>query len=347
MTQIPDNIRAWFGADHCQPVGSGTVGLSLALRAAGVQGRRVLIPALACPNVAVSVLAAAGMPVMVDMSAETYDFSLSALASALDERVAAIVAIDAFGRPADIDIIRTLELPKRCVVVEDACQAYGGRVGGVPLGARGDVGVVSFGYAKPLELAGGGLVITGDAHLAGAMGRLASQRPYGLFPGVKNRMALKLMLKNDYNAMVAWDTRFGLLKYRFPSGILKCLGERFEQWVAGLEHVSATIHQARAIIDNLPGVVPFADCGDQWLPWRYSFRVPDTAARQSLLARFADLGVRTTRLYRPLDEFLDVDIAGDVSAARTLADETVNIVYRTTRADTDGLIHKLARIGQG
>ncbi len=35
------------------------------------------------------------------------------------------------------------------------------------------------------------------------------------------------------------------------------------------------------------------------------------------------------------------------AAARALADETVNIAYRTTRADTAGLIHELARIGKG
>lgn len=347
MLRIPDNIYAWFGADHCQPVGSGTVGLSLALRAVGVQGRRVLIPALACPNVAVSVLAAAGVPVMVDMSPDTYDFSPPALEKALDERVAAIIAIDAFGRPADIGAIQTLALPQRCVVVEDACQAYGGRDGNVALGARGHVGVVSFGYAKPLELMGGGLVFTGDDELAGAMRRLAAQRPHGLFPGVKNRMALKLMMKDDYDAMVGRDLRFGLLKYRFPRGIIRHLEAHFDRWVAGLEHVSATIHRVRAIVDGLPGVVPFADCGDQWLPWRYSFRVPDTAARESLLARFAEFGVRTTRLYRPVDEFLDVEVAGDVSAARALADETVNIVYRTTRADTDELIDKLVRMEKG
>lgn len=344
MTRIPDSIRAWFGADHCELVGSGTVGLSLALRAAGVQGRRVLIPALACPNVAVSVLAAAGVPVMVDMSPDTYDFSLPALEKALDERVAAIIAIDAFGRPADINSIRMLTLPPRCVVVEDACQAYGGRAGNAPLGARGHVGVVSFGYAKPLELMGGGLVITGDDKLAEAMRRLAAQRTYGFIPGVKNRMALKLMRNNDYNTMVGRDLRFGLLKYRFPRGIIRRLEAHFDRWVASLEEVSATIHRARLIIDGLPGVVPFTACGDQWLPWRYSFRVPDRAVRESLLARFTEFSIRTTRLYRPVDEFLDVEVAGDVSAVRALADETVNIVYRTTRGETDQLIDKLVRL---
>jgi hypothetical protein len=40
-------------------------------------------------------------------------------------------------------------------------------------------------------------------------------------------------------------------------------------------------------------------------------------------------------------------VAVDVSAARALADETVNIAYCTIRADTAGLIHELARIGKG
>ena len=341
MTGVPGNVSDWFGAAHCLPVGSGTVGLTLVLQAAGGRGRRVLIPALACPNVAVAVLAAGAIPVLVDMEPKTYDFAELSLKRALDDRVAAIIAIDTFGRPANITAIEGLSLPDDCLIIEDACQAYGGAVEGMRLGTRGHVGVVSFGYAKPLDLMGGGLVTTYDDCLANKIRVIMENRAYQMFPALKNRFALKLMMENNYQSMVDRNSYHGLLKYQFPKRILGRLGQSFERWLDELEQTAFNIGRVRTLVDTLPGVKSFHSDADGWLAWRYSVRVPDADAREALLKQLINYGIHSTQLYRPVDEFLDVELSGDIKAARSLAVETINIAYRMTQKDTSLLVEKL------
>lgn len=344
MPSVPGSVVRFFGRRHAIPAGSGTVGLAVALRAVPVEGRRVLIPAASCPNVAVSVVAAGGVPVLVDMSASTYDFSLEALAGALAPGAAAVVAIDAFGYPGAFAAVARLARDAGCVVVEDACQAYGGYHEGKPLGARGDVSVVSFGYAKPLELRGGGLVLTDDDALAARMRRIMASPRFRLLPSMKNRFVLRFMFRDDYGRMLAWQRRFGLLEYTFPPRLLRRLEERFDRWAQGLPDVRGHLDRVRESVRRLPGVVPFEYEGGDWLPWRYSFKVPEPNERAALIDLLARRGIRTSRLYRPVNELIDAGTAGSIDAARALADATVNLVYRTEADDTRALAGRLERL---
>lgn len=348
MRAAPGNVARFFGRRHTLPVGSGTVGLIVALSAVPVRGRRVLIPALACPNVAVAVWAAGGVPVLVEMSEATYDVSVEALASALGQDAAAVVAIDAFGYPSALEAVTALARRAGCVVVEDACQAYGGYDGGVPLGARGDVSVVSFGYAKPLELRGGGLVMTDDDALAGRIRAAVSSRRFRVLPSLKNRLALGLMVKERYRRMVEWQRRAGLLEYDFPPRLLARLESRFDVWTEQLDTMRRDLERARECLHRLPGVVPFEYRAGEWLPWRYSVRVPDGRERDSLVRRLARHGIRTTRLYRPVTEVIEAEVAGSIAGARELSEVTVNLTYRTEPAQTRALAERLdVVVGQG
>lgn len=344
MGAAPDGVARFFARRHTLPAGSGTVALAVTLEAAGARGRRVLIPALSCPNVAVAVVAAGATPVTVDMDPSTWDMSLSALERALEVGAAAVVAIDPFGYPAAIGAIAERARARGCVVVEDACQAYGGSDGGVPLGGRGDAAVVSFGYAKPLELGGGGLVLTDDDDLASRVGARLDSPAFSRLPALKNRFAVKFMLRDRYDRMLRWDARAGLLRYRFPPRLLDVLGARFEAWRGDIDTVRAHLDRVRALVPLLPGVAPLDWDATQWLPWRYSFRMPSASDRDALVAAMARHGIRVSRLYRPVSELFDVGGEADAAAARRLADETVNLACRTTPADTRSLAGRLERL---
>jgi dTDP-4-amino-4,6-dideoxygalactose transaminase len=290
-------------------------------------------------------MAAGATPRLVDVSPSTCDFSPDALSRALDDRAAAVVVVDAFGMPSDVGTVETLAGEVGCAVVEDACQAYGGVVDGVPLGARGRAGVVSFGYAKPLELGGGGAILTSDGRLAGRIEEIVDSRSYARFARLKNRWALKLMMNDDYAGMVARDRRMALLRYRFPAPQLRRLGRRFDRWVDEVARVRANVDRIRAALGALPGVVPFeAGRGAAPLFWRYSVRVPERSLRDSLVERLSAAGVRTTRLYRPVTDFLDVECDGDVPGARELSEQIVNVAYRTTTDDTARVADSLERV---
>lgn len=346
-SRLEAELADFFGTRHAIPVGSGTAGLYWLLEALGARGRRVLVPALVCPNVVVAVLAAGGIPRAVDLSPATYDLSPGAVARALDESVAAVVAVDPFGRPADLETLAELAAPWGCALIEDACQAYGGRVAGRALGGRAQAGVVSFGHAKPVELGGGGLVLTDSDATREALLSLGAARG-GLLASVRrNRQARELMLANDYARMLARAREAALLRYRFPPHLWARLGARWRRFLAEQDEVRAHLARAIEIVRALPGVEPFDDLPPGALPWRYSFKARGAAQRDELARRLAQAGVRTTRLYPPPDAALPVEVPGPLPGAELLAARTLNLSYRTTRAKTARLVERLERLAAG
>jgi hypothetical protein len=342
-SSLEERVARYFGCEHAVPVGSGTVGLTLLLGDLGAAGRRVAIPSLACPNVAVAVRAAGAIPLAVDMDERTYDISLDALRLALDETVVAVVAVDAFGYPSDIDGIRAVARPWKCAVIEDACQAYGGRAGGAVVGGRGDAGVISFGYAKPLELGGGGFVLTNDDAAAMRMRAATASRAYRTLSGLKNRVATRLMLKDRYGYMIRGERRWGLLRYDFPRRHLDALERTWDGWLAILDDVRWRLHEAGGLLASLAQVESFAYAGREWLPWRYSFKVAAGADVASLRSALSTYGVRTSRLYRPVAEHVDAEVRSPLAAAATLAERTLNLFHRTTSEEAARLRDGVAR----
>lgn len=341
-----EELRGFFGCRHVIPVGSGTAGLALLLEAAGARDKRVLLPALACPNVAVAALVAGAKPCLVDVDSATYNLSPAAVEAAIGPDVAAIVAIDSFGYPADIDSLREIAAPFGVPVIDDACQAYGGFANGRAIGAGGDAGVISFGYAKPVDLWGGGLVLTDSEALAASVETRMRELSFRLLPGLKNRVAVKLMLKDRYSRMVEWGRRLSLLEYQFPSREAGRLPARWRAFVSELESLRASVARAAGLIGKLPGVAPFDYEGDEWLPWRYSFKCKDEGRRATLERDLAGAGIRTTRLYRPVSDFLDVPAADELPAAHELARTTINIACRTTIAEIDLVTERLGSLAR-
>jgi len=345
---IPDapvfeRIAHYFGCTYAVPVGSGTVGLCVLLRALGAAGRRVAIPALACPNVAVAVCAAGAKPVLVDMSEATYDMSIEALARTLDDSFSAVIVIDAFGFPSDVAGAREVAKHWGCVVIEDACQAYGGSVGGTALGARGDVGVVSFGYAKPLELGGGGAIVTDDDALAERVRQAMPPRKRRLRSTIKNKMAVLLMKRGRYAAMIARDAHFRLLHYEFPRREMLVLEHTWDRWIRATARMRADLHAAGAYLASMHEVEPFAYTGRDWLPWRYSFKIAGNSDAEAFRRALAGYGVQSSRLYRPVTECLAVEVRRPIANAFALADRTVNLIHRSTVEDAARLRESLGR----
>lgn len=328
--------------------GSGTTALAVALEAIGVKGRRVLIPALTCPNVGIAVLAAGGRPVAVDVSPLDYTLDPSSVAAALDEETAAVVAVDPFGYPADLEALKGVVAGTGVAVIEDACQACGGRVDGTMLGARGSLGAISFGYSKPLSLEGGGLLIATDSRYGGAIHDILARPGFSRLREIRNRMALRLM-KGGLNRSLAFlASRLRLLHYGIPPRIRDMLPGEWDRFMDTRAATLANLERVAAAVAALPGVGTFAYRGNDWLPWRYSFLLPEHPYRATeLLRRLHRHGIRTTRLYRPLSDLLPLDPGPPVPCAESLARRTANLVYPSTPEATAVLAARLERLAGG
>ena len=103
---------------------SGTTGLHLALRAAGVtDGDEVVTSPFSFVASANVVLYERARPVFADIDPRTLNLDPDAAAAAITGRTRALLPVHIFGYPADVPALERHGLP----IVEDACEALGAR----------------------------------------------------------------------------------------------------------------------------------------------------------------------------------------------------------------------------
>jgi perosamine synthetase len=158
-------------------VSSGTAGLHLGLRAAGVtDGDEVVTSPFSFVASANVVVFERARPVFADIDPVTLNLDPEAAAAAVSERTTALLPVHIFGYPADLPAFERLGLP----IVEDACEALGAvHADGVAVGARGHPAVFGFYANKQLTTGEGGMVTTADPSLKE---RIDSERNQGRAP---------------------------------------------------------------------------------------------------------------------------------------------------------------------
>jgi perosamine synthetase len=170
-------FAGWLGAAHASAVSSGTAGLHLALRAAGVSdGAEVVTSPFSFVASANVVVYERARPVFADIDPVTLNLDPDAAAAAVTDRTAALLPVHIFGYPADLAAFERLGLP----IVEDACEALGAvHADGTRVGASGHSAVFGFYANKQLTTGEGGMVTGGDA---GLKERIDSERNQGRAP---------------------------------------------------------------------------------------------------------------------------------------------------------------------
>ena len=135
------------GAPYCAAVSSGTAGLHLCMRLAGVgPGDEVITSPYSFVASANCAIYEGATPVFADIDPHTYNLDPAAVEAAITPRTKAIVAVDIFGYPAEYDELLAICERHGLVLVEDSCEALGaeykGRRARFPR-APGGLGVLS------------------------------------------------------------------------------------------------------------------------------------------------------------------------------------------------------------
>lgn len=157
IRKFEQEFAQYIGVKQALAVNSGSDGLRLVLRAAGVRpGDEVIIPDLTYQAVALAVVYSGARPVMADASADDLNIFPQAVERLVTPRTRAVIAAHMFGRPCDLGALQELCRRKGLVLIEDVCQAESSTYKGKMLGSFGDLAVFSFSYYKPLSSCGGG-----------------------------------------------------------------------------------------------------------------------------------------------------------------------------------------------
>lgn len=169
IEELERRLADYVGVRHCITCANGTDALQLALMVWGVgPGDAVFVPDFTFFSSGEVVAAVGATPVFVDVDERTFNLDPKKLEAAVLEirnttglNLAAVVAVDLFGLPANYPAIRPICEKFGMKLLEDGAQGFGGTVAGKPVCSFGDISTTSFFPAKPLGCYGdGGAIFT-------------------------------------------------------------------------------------------------------------------------------------------------------------------------------------------
>jgi dTDP-4-amino-4,6-dideoxygalactose transaminase len=264
-----------LGVRHCAAVSSGTAALHLGMVLAGVgPGDEVITSPYSFVASANCAIYQGATPVFADIDPNTLNLDPAAVEDAITERTKAIVAVDIFGYPCELDPL--LEICERhgLALVEDACEALGARYKGRLLGSHGHPATLAFYPNKQMTTGEGGAITTNDDEQYEALVSLRNQ----------GRLETSSWLMHG---------RLGF-NYRLDD-ISAALGigqvERLDEILAARDAVAARYTELLADVDVEP---PLADDEDHVRSWFvYVVKLPQGVDRDGVMRRMDERGVST------------------------------------------------------
>ena len=174
-------LAAYLGVRHAIGLSDCTNAMLLGLRASGLKpGDEVIMPGHGFIAAAQSIHFAGGTVVPVELKDHDWLIDPDAIRAAITPYTRAIMAVHVNGRVCDMAAIRAIADDRGLLVVEDAAQALGATIDGVPAGRFGQWGAFSFYPSKTLGCFGdAGALVTDDDAVAE---RVRAMRNHGAGP---------------------------------------------------------------------------------------------------------------------------------------------------------------------
>ena len=163
IDRFEESFAGRLGVPFAAAVSSGTAGLHLAVRLSGVgPGDEVITSPYSFVASANCAIYEGATPVFSDIDPRTLNLDPEAVNAAVTERTRAIVAVDIYGYPCELDELRAVADRHGLALVQDACQALGAEYRGRPVGSHGNLAVFAFYPNKQMTTGEGGVVATGS-----------------------------------------------------------------------------------------------------------------------------------------------------------------------------------------
>jgi perosamine synthetase len=167
VPQFEEGLARIAGVARCVAVNSGTSALHLIVRSLGLkEGDEVITTPFSFIASANCLLFERVKPVFVDVRPDTYNIDPALIAAAITERTKAILAVDAFGQPAELDAIEGIAHQHGLQVIEDSCESLGSEWKERRCGSWGAAGAFAFYPNKQITTGEGGCVVTQSDDIA-------------------------------------------------------------------------------------------------------------------------------------------------------------------------------------
>jgi len=260
-------------APYAAAVSSGTAGLHLCMHLAGVgPGDEVITSPYSFVASANCVIYEGATPVFADVDPQTYNLAPAAVEAAVTSRTRAVVAVDIFGYPCELDPLRAICDRHGLALIEDACEALGARYKGRLLGSHGHPTVFAFYPNKQITTGEGGAVTTASA----------------------SELELLVSLRNQGRLETSSWLQHGRLGFNYRlDDISAALGigqlEKLDRILSGRREVAASYDE---LLSGVEVELPLEDDADHVRSWFvYVVKLPAPLERGRVMAALASDGI--------------------------------------------------------
>ncbi len=159
--EFEEKISELIGTKFAKATTSGTTALHLALLSLNIkQGDEVIIPSYVCQSLLNAINHVNAKPIFADIQnnflEKGFNISYETIKPLIIEKTKAIILPHMFGVPANVEKIKSLNIP----IIEDCAQSLGAECNGKKVGSIGDIGVFSFYATKVISTGQGGMITT-------------------------------------------------------------------------------------------------------------------------------------------------------------------------------------------
>jgi dTDP-4-amino-4,6-dideoxygalactose transaminase len=269
------DVARYVGTAHAVATTSATSALHLVLAAAGIgRGDEVLVADFTFPASGNAIAQCGARPVLVDCRPGSFLIDLAGAAARITPRTRALMVVDPFGQPCDLDGAAALAAEHDLLLIEDAACALGAHVAGRRCGSWPGAGCFSFHPRKIITTGEGGMVTTDDAALAE---RLRLLRNHG---GVRAAVGLRFEEHGFNYRLSELQAVLGRAQMR-----------RLEAMLAGRRHAAEAYERALTGLDGV-SVPAAASAGATFQS--FVVLLADGVERDPLAARLRAGGIETT-----------------------------------------------------
>ena len=174
VRELEARLAGFLGVSHILSCANGTLALMMAIRLAGLPGKKVITTPFTYVATLSAVMWEGCVPVFADIDPGTLCLSPESLRECLrlNPDAAAVLPVHVFGNACDVHAIDAICMEHGIVCLYDACHAFGAAYGNRSLLDYGDYAVCSFHATKLFHTVEGGCLVVHDEETARRAGLL-------------------------------------------------------------------------------------------------------------------------------------------------------------------------------
>ena len=258
VKEFEEDCKSYFKVKNAISVNSWTSGLIAAVGAIGIEpGDEIILSPWTMSACSSAILHWNAIPVFSDIDEKTFNIDPECIEKNISPYTKAIIAIDIFGHPSDMDEIMRIANKYNLKVISDTAQSPGALYKNKLAGTLGHVGGFSLNYHKHIHTGEGGIIVTNDDQIAENL-RLIRNHAESVVGGKK---------KQDISNMIGFNFRLGEIESAIGIEQLKKLSSK----IIRRQEIAQKLNTG---LSKLPGIVtPYLDPSCTHVYYVYALKV--------------------------------------------------------------------------